>query len=168
MKRLILYTLCVFLCFGCHRTKPQAPSNKVENVDTLALALMELNFRLTEEADKEIVAYIQADSLQYAQHESGFWYRKLVSTDGRRYLRGNVVDIQIQIYTLDGNKLLDSAETICLGKRESAWCVDYALETACEGESFEIISPWYAAFGPTGNDYVPAYTNVKIIVQTEM
>lgn len=166
MKRLILYILCAVLCCSCHKTMPQSPSNKVEKTDTIGQALMELNFRLSEEADREITAYVKAASVAYAQHELGFWYRKLNQTEGRRYTHGNVVDLQLQFYTLDGKKLLDSEETICIGKRETAWCIDWALELTNEGEALEIISPWYAAFGPTGNDFVPAYTNVKIIVQT--
>lgn len=165
MKRSILLLLCVIVCCSCHKTQPQSPSNKTIKKDSTELALMELNFRLAEEADREITQLIKnesTDTLTYTLHEAGFWYRYISSTKGSHFTDGNIVDIHIQIYDLENNLMLDSNEQITIGKRESAWCIDEAVKMMHQGSEMEILSPWYTGFGSTGNAYIPAYTNIKI------
>lgn len=165
MKKTLIILICVILCASCHKTQPQLPSNKVPKKDSAELALMELNFRMAEAADREITAIVKnisCDTISYTLDETGFWYRKTRHSADTQSTLSKELDIHIQVFDMEDVLLFDSHEHITVGKHESAWCVDEAVQMMQHGDEMEILSPWYTGFGRLGNEYIPAYTNIKI------
>ena len=159
----------ILLLPACGKTKPQSPSNRRGETqqDTAAMALVLMNQRLAEQADKEVLEYVrQQDAPQYALANAGYWTRRLMRTDNQQIDRQATLDIRLLIYNLQGQMLIDSRETVSIPEGNLIFPVVETLWSMNYGESAELVIPWYAAFGAAGNSFVPPYTNVKIIIET--
>ncbi|MCM1034897.1 MAG: FKBP-type peptidyl-prolyl cis-trans isomerase [Paludibacter sp.] len=169
MRRTTFITILagILLLYGCNKTKPQAPSHRTEQNDTTQLALVLLNQRMAEEADKELIHYIQQEPDTYTLDTYGYWYRYNNHTQLPHLQKDQYVVVKAQIYDLQDQLLTDSEETICIGKKQVIPVIDQMLPQLREGEECTLLAPWYTAFGPIGSDAVPPYTNVKIKLQTQ-
>lgn len=165
MRRLFVVILASCLLCSCQRTKPQAPSHR-QAQDTAQVALLLMTQRMAEEADKELTNYVNHVDSGYTLNESGIWYRYTKRTNEKRWQKGEDVELHAQIYTMDGKLLTDSRETIALGKGETLQSVENILQTMRRGEACELLVPWYQAFGVSGSEEVPPYTNIKINMET--
>lgn len=165
MRKLFVVILASCLLCSCQRTKPQAPSHR-QAQDTAQVALLLMTQRMVEEADKELTNYVNHVDSGYTLNESGIWYRYTKRTDEKRWQKGEDVELHAQIYTMDGKLLTDSRETIALGKGETLQSVENILQTMRRGEACELLVPWYQAFGVSGSEEVPPYTNIKINMET--
>ncbi len=165
MRKLFVVILASCLLCSCQRTKPQAPSHR-QAQDTAQVALLLMTQRMAEEADKELTNYVNHVDSGYTLNESGIWYRYTKRTDEKRWQKGEDVELHAQIFTMDGKLLTDSRETIALGKGETLQSVENILQTMRRGEACELLIPWYQAFGVSGSEEVPPYTNIKINMET--
>lgn len=171
----ILLLLLVALGFSgmtsCHRVGAQRPSIRNghradEGKQTEALALLTLNQRLSAEADKEILAYVEAQEERYAQMQVGAWVHYLIRTDDETMPQDDEKwTMHMTIRDLDGKLLLDSEPTIRIGHEDLPVAVDAILREMHHGESVRIICPWYTAYGVQGTEQVGAYKNVIIDLQ---
>ncbi len=171
---LIITGIVILLLTGCHRTRPQAPSNKHIETDSAAVEMMMLNYHLAEAADADLVRYIKnaidtlsagQSQLPYTLSQWGFWYKTLQKTDRPRLTNGQTVNISMQIYTLSGTLVLDTEETVEIGKRQVLMAVEQMLPMMREKEQAEVLSPWYLGYGSTETENVPPYTNLQILIE---
>ncbi len=165
MRRLIVAILASCLLCSCQRTKPQAPSHRSAQ-DTAQVALLLMTQRMAEEADKELTNYVNHIDSGYTLNEAGIWYRYTKRTNEKRWQKGENVLLHAQVYTMDGKLLIDSRETIALGKGETLLSIENILQTMRRNEACELLVPWYQAFGVSGSEEVPPYTNIKINMET--
>lgn len=177
-KSVFIIVASLLLTMGCTRTKPQSPSNKHSDTDSAAVALMMLNLKMAEAADAELVRWVrstenravsadgeESSQLPYALTQWGCWYRLLHKTTEVPLTQGKTVTIHQQIYTLQGTLLLDSEETIEVGKRQVLQAVEQMLLLMHDKEQVEIIAPWYMGYGSTEAEGVIPYTNLRIILK---
>lgn len=167
MKRLAIALLasCLLCIVGCQRTKPQAPSHRTEK-DSSEMALLLMNQRLAVEADRELAQYVNHVDSGYVLSEWNVWYKYLQRTDEPRWKRNEQVLLHAQVYTLEGQLLVDSEEVIVLGKGETLQAIETMVLEMRRDEACRILSPWYLAYGVSGSNEVPPYMNVKIDLET--
>ncbi len=166
----LLYTIltvaCCALLPACGKKRPQLPSNKQSGVDSVALAMIEMNQQLVLKANTELATYVVASKQPYVQDDQGFWYRITRHTDGLALQKEQTVTIAQQVYLLDGTLCEDMVTTVQIGKKQVPAAVDAALLLLHEGEKATILAPWYLAYGQYGNDAkIGAYTNVRIDIE---
>ena len=158
--------MSLLIC-SCQRTKPQQPSNRTEQTDTVSMAMMRLNQQLATAADHTVTEYVKRSPEHYALHEFGFWYRLLRKNEqADNYILHEPIRLHIEVYSLDGDKLADIIEDTKVGASADMLCQREALRTMRRGEKIEIIAPWYTAYGARGNDAIEPYTNVRITIDT--
>lgn len=170
----ILQNILIIICFvlsliGCSRTKPQSPSNRrVESKDSASIALVLMNQRLAQQADKEILDYIKSfNQEQYTLMETGYWYKKLNRTDGDVIINGKEIDLRIIMSELNDNRMLtDIRKYQKVSESQMLFAIWETLLQMHLGEHAVLIVPWYAAYGSTGCSDVPPYTNLKIEIIT--
>ncbi len=147
---------------GCGRVRPQGPANRQEP-DSTALALMEMNFRLAEQADAILIDTVRASGLPFVLDNRSFWYVRLIATEGPEVKEGMHVDYSAVIRDLKTGALIeDVAEEVEVGKRLTLRAIDMAFDKMREGEAFRLLAPFYCAYGRDGRDNVPPLTNVSI------
>lgn len=168
----------VALIMGCARTAPQKPSQRngvraEAAADTAAMALLTMNQRLADAADREVLRRVQQaqasgaeeNALVYSQNEVGAWERWIVrSHEGECPKKDEEWTLHMVVSSLDGQMLLDSEATYRIGREEMPRAVEEAISEAHHGDEVEIICPWYTAYGAVGNEYIEAYQNVIITV----
>ncbi len=163
---ILLGLICgCLLGVSCQRTKPQLPSNRVQEVDSTELRMALLTQRLVEEANTSLAQYVQGLDSAYVLELIGYWQRVPHRLDGAKLQKNEKVLLHSKIYTLSGELLLDTEEVVTVGKREVPVAVDDFLVEMRAGECASLLIPWYAAFGAIGNENVPAYENVRIEIK---
>jgi len=167
MRRAILYTACCLLLAACGNDPgPQRAANREGKTakDSALLAMMEVNQRLAEEADREILQQVQADTLhRYAQCEQGAWVARVTQLpESEQPKMGEPVAVSMRIRTLDGELLQDIEGEYVLGRGEMPLGIEYAIRELRRGEEGIILAPWHAAFGVDGTDNIVPYSNVRI------
>lgn len=165
-KTYIYIALIGLLLSACSKVQPQGAANKKETSPE-QMALMEMNLRLAEEAERIVVDSVKASNLPFVLEDySGFWYCKTIQTEGDSIRLGMEVDYSASIRDLQDNKLIaDISEAITIGHSEAIPAIQYVLPYMCVGEEFLIIAPYYCAFGKDGRDGVPPLTNVRIHIK---
>ena len=164
----IICALVAVVLLSCGGKGPQKPSRRLGQAaepDTAQLALMEMNFRMVEEADKTIMAYALAQEDSYALYQAHSWLhffsRGDESTPAPR-LQKEEWQIHMVVYTLEGRMLLDTEQHFTFGKFTLPSCVELNREEFHHGTHARIIAPWYTAFGAQGTAEIPAFENVII------
>lgn len=148
----------------CRRVQPQGAANKPET-DSTALALMEMNFRMSLEADQLLIDSVRASGLPYVLDHHNVWYYRLRPSDGQQVEKGMRVEYSAVVRDLATSALLeDITEETEVGKRVALYAIDYALPLMRVGETFRLLAPYYNAYGRDGNDNVPPLTNVTILL----
>lgn len=166
MRRVGFYIVCLLLTACAADPGPQRPANREGETqrDSDLMAMLQVNQRMAAEADREVMIYIQADTVhRYAQCNHGAWVTHITKVpDSEQPKMGETVQIQMQIKTLSGQLLQDVAGEYTLGKGELPLGIEYAIRELNRGEEGVIIAPWHAAFGMDGEDNIGPYTNVRI------
>ncbi len=167
---MILFAAGALLFAGCNRTKPQSPSNRhgSSQEDSVAVAIVLMHQRMAEQADREILDYVKANNPEtFAAFEFlRTWSRILVRTDNEKITDNTPLDLRLVVYDLSGSMLFDSREQLIIKDRDFIPSVRVTLLDMNIGEQAELLTPWYAAYGSTGNADVPPYTNLRIIIET--
>ena len=161
------------LVSGCGtKSSPQRPAqhgNELAERDSSMERMAQLNQRMVEEADHQVLVYVQADSVhQYARCSQGAWVtRTRKVTDSEHPRMTEKVHVAMQIYTLGGELLQDIDGMYTIGNGEIPLGIEYALRELYRGESGIIVAPWHAAFGVDGTGNIAPYTNVRIDISIE-
>ena len=98
---------------GCGKeVSPQRPAqrgNEKAEPDSSLMRLIELNQRMANEADREVVHYVQADSAhQYAQCTQGAWVCRTAKVEGSEHPKmTESYHAQMKIYTLKSSVVDD-------------------------------------------------------------
>ena len=158
----------LLLLVGCNNKTPQ-PVRHLGNdtqPDSLLMAQLYFNQRMTDEADKQCLEYVKHDTLHtYAQDEFGFWYTLLYQTTQDSLQKGQYVDMHIQIYELNDSLITDVKENLQIGGGELPVAINRALHNLRQGEQIQIIAPWYMAYGVEGTSIIKPYSNLRIVVK---
>jgi len=165
MRQLLLIIVVCALCC-CHRPQPQIPSYKSGRAvvaDSALLQALEVNRHLAEEADRQLTRFASAG---YAQMESGYWAKGLRDTDSPLQ-EGETAQVHVRVLSLDSTLFEDTRLTVTIGKEQLPEAATDALRHMTRGGRVQLAVPWYLAFGSTGNNSVPPYTNVLIELETE-
>ena len=168
MRNNILILLVFAALIGCQKTKPQMP-NKLHATkeDSAAVALVMMNQRLAEQTDKELLEYVkQHDPETFVAGVQGYWYKKIVKTDAHVIKEDMSPDVRLIISTLDGKMLIDSRQIVNFSDNDLIVPIRDVLLMMRIGEQAEVLIPWYAAYGTTGNQFVPPYANIKVVIET--
>lgn len=158
---------------ACHRTAPQSPSRRsgmTQKEDTTVLSLMEINQRMVEQADVEILAIIDSlqanNDAQFAQMECGAWRMR---TDAQARYGDSPKPtehwrVAMRVYTLNGKLLQDIEGVYAIKHNDLPIAVEEAVEDMVEGGATIVYAPWYTAYGMKGTNSVKPYTNVRFDV----
>jgi len=159
--------LMAVMLTACAHQAPQRPSARkgVEpKPDSAQLALMELNMRLAQAADEELVRYVQSSGWAFALYENHTWMcvRDMGDETLPLILRGEEHIVQMEVYDLNGKRLADIQRQYRIGKMELPPAVDECIVYLHPQAQARLAAPWYMAFGAGGGNGVPPYTNVLI------
>lgn len=165
VKTNIFFLLLLCLLSSCHRVKPQAAANKVQDIDSVAIGMTLVNMRLAEDADRQCTDYIQQADTTFTLDEFGYWYTLTKRTEGREIKKDDRVSVVFQTYRLTGELIEDSEKTITVGRREVLVAIDDLLASLHEGEEARIVAPYYTAYGKDGKDGVEPLVNCIIYLQ---
>lgn len=155
------------LLVACGQQAPQRPSQRMgqaPQVDSAQLALMELNMRLAEAADQQVLQAVQTQEESYALYEGQVWMHILDPGDTQRdkFKNGDLCSVHMQVYTLARELLVDSEGSYHVGKGELPRGVDANLPELYPGAKVRMYIPWYMAYGLQGTEHIPPYENVII------
>ena len=165
--RLGLIGLAVVLAACQPTTKPQRPTRRGEArpVDSTLLALMTINSRLADEADKNVTRYIQSNNLGGYQMDCGAWQVTTTYADPTDTITphdGELWALTMIVTDLNGTALANEELTVRIPSQDLPPAARDALTSLHRGDRTRLICPWYAAYGAVGNDNIPAYTNCVI------
>ena len=159
---------------SCAKTAPQRPSQRsgqTPPVDTTLLAMMEVNGRLVEEADRIVALWVQEQVHHFNLMECGAWRIERDSlTSARAQHETNPQSketwfIRWQVYHLDGSLAEDHEGTYTIGRAELPAAVDETVQQMIHSEKTTIIAPWYCVYGIKGSKHIQPYENVRIDIQ---
>lgn len=170
MKKLtyILF-LSLALLTSCNKVKPQSPSNRSRQTteDSLAVALIIANQRIAQVADKELTDYVlTANDPTYVLDSTGYWFKYILRNEEEPIDTDTKLNLHLTVYNLKDEMLFDEQEITTINRQELLPAVAQTLLTMRRGEQMELLIPWYGAYGTTGNEVVPPYTNLKVIIET--
>lgn len=158
----VLVILLLLITSACSRVKPQGAANKQE-VDSVSMALIQMNLELASKADEALVDYVKESQLPYVLDLTNSWFYCLEATEGRKVKEGMRVEYTAEVRDLASNALLEEVtEEVTVGKRATLRAIDVCLSNMREGETYLIVAPYYNAYGRDGNEQVRPLTNVKI------
>lgn len=164
----IALVLITILFVGCQKQPQKARHlNESQEVDSTMLAQMQFNAQMADAADKHCSDFIQADSIEYAMADYGFWYTKTVKGVGDTIQQGQEVSMHIQISEVGGELISDVKHHHIVGSGELPIAITHSLKMMCLGEQMRIVAPWYTAYGVEGTSIIKPYSNLLIIITIE-
>lgn len=164
MKRLCWLCAIVLVLSACNRTKPQSPSNKTQEDDSLKVALVLLNQQLANHTDNQLTQMVKESGQPFVLAPNHCWYIKTEHTDKPLVRKGETLSLQILTYTLDSVLLYDEEITVEVGKQQTIEAVDMVLPMLNHEESAMVLAPWYKAYGSSGNAVVEPYTDLLLYI----
>ena len=170
MKNIHYSLFIVLFLVACGHQAPQTPSQRkgqVPQVDSTALALLQLNQQLAEAADRELTSLAQAQDSTFALYEAGTWMHIVSKGDETTSTPqpNEEWTIHMRVYDLAMNLLVDSEATYRIGKKELPQAVEDNIGELHHGAQARLLAPWYTAFGLRGAEHVPPYENVIIDIE---
>lgn len=159
------FFIIVFLA-GClvacgNQTGPQRPTyhsgDTTQRVDSALLIMMQLNEKMSEEADRQLLKH--ADG--YALWENGCW-TKGWKEPATPLQEGEKVQLHMLVYSLDSTLLEDITQTITIGRNDNMEMLDEFLPQLERGSQLSVLVPWYMGYGTTGNEHVAPYINLRV------
>lgn len=169
LSRGILFSMLVSaLFFACSKPAPQLPANKIKQVDSMEMAIAEVNNRLITYEDSLLTAYVKDSCKGMIKTGQGFWY-KINHSSGKKLISNKQnCQLTLSVFTLDGKCKIKGHYHIEIGKNEVFKGLDDGLRCISPGDNAEFIFPWYQAYGMLGKeDLIPPYTSVRVLVNVE-
>lgn len=170
--RFILVLLLV-AAMGCHRTAPQSPSlrsNESPQADSATIALMEMNRRMVDEADRVLMhmadSITKATGREFAQMGCGGWKSRRTDAERNKGLFLPTPNsrerwrVRLRTFRLDGRLATDTESEYTIKQYNLPISVEEALEGMYTGEKVTVLSPWYCSYGIRGNEYIAPYESV--------
>lgn len=154
------------LLTACTGQAPQRPSQRkgaAPQADSALIALMELNRRMTEAADEQLLQIVNSLPEHYALYERGTWVHMIDPGEAAQPIaEGEECTVYMQVYALDGTLLYDAQETGPAGKYTFIPAIDENIAEWHRGALLRLYAPWYAAYGITGKGRISPYENIRI------
>lgn len=169
-ERSIVVFLLLAVMAGCGHQAPQTPSQRkgqAPQVDSAALALLQLNQQLAEAADRELTLLAQQQDSAFALYEAGTWMHIVSLGDETTPTPQSNEEwtIRLRVYDLQMHLLVDSEASYRIGKKELPQAVEENIGELHHGAQARLLAPWYTAFGLRGTDHIPPYENVIIDIE---
>lgn len=155
----------VVLLGACSQTAPQRPSQRKSETpqpDSMQMALLELNQRLTESADSELASIARTEDIPYALYERGTWAAILAQGEGERVQPKEECRLHIRTYSLSGTLYTDTEQTARIGAQQLPPAIEENITEWKHGAQVVLLAPWYAAYGIKGTEHIPPYENIRI------
>lgn len=160
--------LGVVLLIGCQKQPQRARHlSEEKEVDSMTMAKLQFNQQMAQAADRLCLEVANADTLQYAIDDFGFWYSKTIITDLDSIHKGDTVELHIQISEIGGKMLSDIKSNFVVRSGELPLAIVRSLKIMRKGEQMHIICPWYTAYGVEGTSIIAPYSNLFIILKVE-
>ena len=122
-----------------------------------------MNQILAEKADGELTTFVLDNELDYVRHDAGFWYKAIVKTHKEKIKEKETIEIHYKVFLLNDTLYEDVKQTVTLGKKQTIKAIETMLLEMRHGEKVMLLSPWYLAYGQTGNkDLIKPYEQLKI------
>lgn len=165
--RLVILIWAVSLV-GCQRQPQRARHLSEErDVDSITMAKLQFNQQMSQAADRLCLEIANADTLQYAIDDFGFWYSKTIITDLDSVHKGDTVELHIRISEIGGKMISDTKSNFVVRSGELPLAIVRSLKMMRKGEQMHIICPWYTAYGVEGTNIIAPYSNLFIILKVE-
>jgi len=161
MRKVSAVLVMVVALVACQKPQPQRPLFRGEiAVDTTAVQLITLNQQMAEQADVRLANIVGED---YVRMDENYWVRGLYErTDEATLHEEEYIDLNAEFYTLTGELLTTHQASVPVGKVDEIQAIVQLLPQMQRGQCVTILSPWYMAFGSTGNAEVPPYENIRV------
>lgn len=176
VNRQIVHLLWVVLILGSCNPAPQRARRLHDNetTDSTLLRQMQLNIHMADIADRECLRAIKQDSLHhYTLDDYGFWFTRTRNAHGDSIHTGDNVSLQLRIYDLRGAQpdstrlIADVHDHFTVGADNLPAAISRTLLQARQGEEYQLIAPWYTAYGVEGTTLIPPYTNLRIFLNIQ-
>ena len=166
-KYFTILLLTGILSFSCKRTKPQLPSNKIYATDSVSKALTQINNSLIEKEDSILTEFVAKNYPDFTKSESGFWYLSDCKNEKKCFKLHEKCTLDVKIFNLDGNLLIDEKQTIHIGRKETINGIEEAIKLFSKGCKIQVVLPWYLAYGSKGKlPEIPPFTSVYAVINT--
>lgn len=157
---------------ACVRQAPQRPSTRLGQApepDTAQLALMEFNRRMAAAADDEVTRYAQATGQAYALYDNctWMWVYDRGNEDEPVIREKDRTQLHLRVYDLSEKLMADIERQYTVGHMELPPAVESNIIYLHPRAKARLIAPWYTAYGTTGTEGVPPYTNVIIDLEIQ-
>ena len=163
-----LLSFVLILC-SCNPAPQRARHlHDTETTDSTLLRQMQLNIHMADLADRECLRAIEHDSLHYTLDDYGFWFARTRNAHGDSIHNGDNVSLHLRIYNLRGAQpdsahlIADVQDHFTVGADNLPAAIARTLLQARRGEEYQLIAPWYTAYGVEGTTLIPPYTNLRI------
>lgn len=168
-KTLHLVILLVATLLVSCQPKPQRAKHLTEKqpIDSLLMLQLQFNTHMADAADRECIAFVQSDSLNYTMDAYGFWYCKTAKYQMETVETGQKITLHIQINELNGPLLSDVKYEHIVGSGELPLALSRSIKMMATREQMRIVAPWYTAYGIEGTDIIKPYTNLLINIRIE-
>ncbi len=154
IKLLLLPFGFVLFLLSCEK-KPQIPSNKYTEKDSISTEMMKLNILMVEVEQRDIKSYIDTSSLKFEESPTGFFYAIKNHGKGDRINKNNIVIIDYQVESLYGDTLYTftgkASKELKVGTQSKERGFDQALTLLKAGSQAIIIVPSNLAYGVLGD-----------------
>lgn len=165
-KQALIFCSIALICVACTKPAPQLPANKIRNIDSLGMALTEVNNTLISYEDSVLTQYVNDSCPGMIKSGQGFWYKITKSEKVIRLKQDDECSFNASIFTLDGQLKIKNGYKVVVAKNQVFKGLDDGLRLLGRGEEAEFIFPWYLAYGVRGNgNEIPAYTSIKVLVK---
>ena len=168
----------IMMCGGCQHRHPHTFFGRHASQEEDSLVIKDILARQKKayDAENDVLAFVKADSThRWVQHDFGWWYRYIHMSDAHdEYMIFTPVDTCCQIhetvYDLHDRFIVDAIrafDTYRPPERDDSISEPFAyrfmLYDMVEGDTVMMLVPWYLAYGPKGNTYLPPYTNIRVL-----
>ena len=166
------------LLTGCGR-QPSAVSNQQSAVSDQQPVVEGIlaDQRKVFESEDEIIRFVKADTNRWAQHQFGWWYRYVHTSDQHiEYeliapAKDTCVVIHERVCTLDGRLIVDAIREFDLGgkfsEKDEPFAYELMMRELVNEDTIVMLVPWVAGYGKEGKGFVPPETNLCVELTIE-
>ena len=157
MKKIFsCFGICTLLFVGCKQ--PEARKPITYHSGTFIKESVQRNKNLVQNEEKIIQNHIKNDTAhKYYQSDLGFWYKyhQANTTDTLTPKKGDIVNIDFEIYDINENLIYDKDETTpkiyAVDKQEIMVGLRHAVKLMHKGETISFLFPSHMAYGYLGD-----------------
>ena len=169
MLKFTVFIALVYVLTGCGPKAPQLPSNKVDDVDTLALTLLKVNELLAIETDSLLGIYVALHHSGYKKHNLGFWYDFRIDNNSQMLFDKDICTVEYTMYSLKDSLQFVKSDKISfeIGKKQTVTGLEEGVKLMGRKNAGWLVVPWYLAYGVKGDgSEVEPYTSVVFEVKS--